>query len=327
MSARQRVAIVVLNYNGLDDTVRCLRSIASIEYPDLDVVLVDNASDIDPRVPAENEYPDLVFIRNRTNLGYAGGNNRGIEAALSRGAQYVLVLNNDTVVAPSIVRTLVDTFSFDATLGIVGPVINYMDEPDRVMTEGVRFNTGPGPTFFARQAVPTGDPAPPVVTVDIVNGCCMMISAAVFHRVGVFDERLFIVHEESDLCLRAGGQRFRCAVVGSTLVWHKGSSSFERAGRRIQRYYDTRNLHFLLRRHAGRTAASRPRIKSWWPFLKYAFYRYAIEIEHGKRAAADAVIDGLWDGLAGRTGMYSECTRLGVPALRAAFEVGRRFGS
>jgi len=318
------VAIVVLNYNGLADTLACLDSLARIPDKNVTIVLADNGSTEDPFAAALVRHPGIVAVRNGGNLGYAGGNNRGIEAALARGAEYVLVLNNDTVVSPSIVSTLLAQFDADPSLGIVGPVINYMDEPARVMTDGTRFNEGPSTAFFKRLPVTIDDSHPPLVTSDIVNGCCMMISAAVFRAIGLFDERLFIVHEESDFCLRAAAAGFRCAVTGATLVWHKGSSSFERTGRRIQRYYDTRNLYFLLRRHAGASSRSRRWSSSLWPYLKYAFYRYAIELEHGKPAAAAAVIDGLWDALAGRTGTYSDRPRPGLPMLRAVFDLRRR---
>jgi GT2 family glycosyltransferase len=323
--ASPHVGVVVLNYNGLADTLRCLESLEPAVAPNVTVVLVDNASDENPIPAAAGRFPGVVTIRNGANLGYAGGNNRGIAQALAQGAKYVLVLNNDTVVSPDIVTQLVAAFEQNPTLGIVGPVINDMDDPDRVMTDGTRFNAGPSTDFFTRLPVSVGARTPALVPVDIVNGCCMMISAAVLREVGLFDERLFIVHEESDLCLRAKARGFRCAILGKTLVWHKGSSSFERTGRRIQRYYDTRNLYFLLRRYAGRATGSRSRAVSWWHFLHYAFYRYAIELENGKRAAADAVIDGLWDAVTGHVGEYRSRRRPGLSVVRAAFDLRRRF--
>src|SRR5437870_49918 len=169
------VTVVVLNYNGLADTLRCLESLRAFVYPNLSIILVDNGSDEDPVTAAESRYPGLVAVRTGTNLGYAGGNNRGIKAALQRGADYVLVLNNDTVVSPAIVTALLDAFSKDPSLGIVGPVINYLDEPGRVMTDGTRFNAGPGAEFFSRLLVPVDADQPLLVPVDIVNGCCMMI--------------------------------------------------------------------------------------------------------------------------------------------------------
>ncbi len=317
------VAIVVLDYNGLDDTRRCLESLRAVTYPRLSVVLVDNASAIDPAPEARRCLPDVVTMRNGSNLGYAGGNNRGIQAALSAGADYVIVLNNDTVVAPTLVAELLTVFRTDDTLGIVGPVVNYLDEPRRVMTEGVRFNRGPGTAFFTPVHVPLDSTsAPQPVRVDIVNGCCMMVRAAVFRAIGFFDEALFIVHEESDFCLRARAGGFGCAVLGRTLVWHKGSSAFDRSGRQIQRYFDTRNLYYLLRRYAGSNGA-RPWMSSFVHYLRYAYYRYATEIEAGKHQAARAVVEGLSDALVGVTGPYGALRRRTTLVVRTAFGLGR----
>jgi GT2 family glycosyltransferase len=321
-AAAPPVAIVVLNYNGLEDTVRCLESLRAIPGGAHRVILVDNASAVDPCAAAAAAYPDLECIRNDRNLGYAGGNNRGIERALALGATFVVVLNNDTTVAPRLVQALLDAFSTDPSLGIVGPVINFMDEPDRVMTDGVAFNRGPGTAFFPRIVVPVV-PGNPPVRVDIVNGCCLMARADVFRAVGLFDEALFIVHEESDFCLRAGAAGFGCAVLGETLVWHKGSSAFDRSGRQVQRYFDARNLYYLLRRHAGRVPGSRPfgvSRRFWW---LDAFYRWSTELEAGKPTAARAVLEGVHDALVGWTGPRPPRVRPAVGLLHGAFVLVR----
>jgi GT2 family glycosyltransferase len=311
--APTRVTIVVLNYNGLDQTI-----------PDtVNIVLVDNASSVDPTAEARRANPAIEVIRNDDNLGYAGGNNCGIRHALAQGADFILILNNDTIVAPSIVRDLIDTFRANPSLGVVGPVVNFMDEPQTVMTDGVAFNPGPGADFFKRIVIPI-DPAAPALSVDIVNGCCMMLSADMVKRVGDFDEDFFIVHEESDLCLRARRAGFECAVLGKTLVWHKGSSSFERSGRQLQRYFDARNLYHLLRRHTGRVSLSRSISSSLYHYLLYVFYRYDIELDAGKTAAASAVLDGLYDGLTGRYGKAPSSARPGRRVLGAVFGAARQ---
>ena len=86
---------------------------------------------------------------------------------------------------------------------------------------------------------------PRVAEVDIVNGCCMMVSASVIRTIGMIDERFFLIHEESDFSCGAREAGFRCGILSEALVWHKGSSSFQRAGRQTQRYYDARNLYFV----------------------------------------------------------------------------------
>jgi GT2 family glycosyltransferase len=314
--------IVVVNYNGLDDTVRCLRSLAGQTRP-ARVVLVDNASATDPTAELAREFPAVDFVRNAVNGGWAGGNNSGIRHALERGAGLVVLLNNDTVVAADFVARLQAAAAAHTVFGVLGPVIRFLDPPHEVMTDGVVFNAVARPGFFHRKEVPLVDAEVPAVTeVDIVNGCCMLVRAEVFAKVGLIDERFFLVHEESDFCLRARRAGFRLGVLGEALVWHKGSSAFGRTGKRLQRYYDTRNLCLLLGKHALRPGGRGP-VQSRWEFLKYSYYRYSIERAAGKVDAADAVLEGLCDALSRYFGPYAARRRTALPLLRSAFEAWR----
>ncbi|MDZ4817759.1 MAG: glycosyltransferase family 2 protein [Planctomycetota bacterium] len=288
------VAIVVVNFNGLEDTCACLASIAAMNEPQVLTIMVDNGSEIDPTERINRDFPWCITIRNPENLGWAGGNNTGIRAALEAGAEQVILLNNDTVVAPALVSELLAAAKANPEFGIIGPLINAMDRPDFVMTDGVVFNTPHEDGFFQRLEVPPM-PGSDVVEVDIVNGCCMMISADVFAAIALIDEQFFLIHEESDFCLRAQQHGFRLGILGKSLLWHKQSTSFARAGKRIQRYYDTRNLHRLLKKHIGATRNGRSWRQSWIEYYKYAYHRYCIELEHGKRDSAEAVLEGVYD--------------------------------
>jgi GT2 family glycosyltransferase len=317
--------IVVVNYNGLEDTRKCLRSLGAAGDPAPHVVLVDNASAQDPIAALRAEFPWVHYVRNPVNEGWAGGNNVGVRYALDRGADYVLLLNNDTVVSPRLVGTLLGTAAAHPDFGILGPVINFMDEPGKVMTDGCVFNRPDSWGFFERKPVPPASADTPAVTeVDIVNGCAMMVSRRVFDRIGLIDERFFLIHEESDFCLRAQHAGFRCGVLGEVLVWHKGSSTFNRTGRGTQRYYDARNLCLLLRKHRRNPAGRRGAWRSCVEYVKYVYYRYAIEREHGQTEAADAVLQGLCDAATGRYGPFARRRRTALPLLRGVFEFWRR---
>jgi len=319
--------IVVVNYNGLEDTRRCLRSLEP-QASEASVVVVDNDSTPDPTPVLREEFPWCDHVRNPVNGGWAGGNNTGMRHALARGARSVVLLNNDTVVAPDFVARLEDAAAAYPAYGVLGPVIRFLAPPHEVMTDGVVFNGPTAPGFFQRKAVPLVDAAvPPVTEVDIVNGCCMLVRAEVVERVGLIDERFFLIHEESDFCLRARRAGYRLGVLGEALVWHKGSSAFARTGKRLQRYYDTRNLCLLLGKHAARPGGRGP-LRSRWEFLKYSYYRYAIERDAGQADAADAVLEGLCDALARYYGPYADRPRPALPLLRGAFEAwrGRRHG-
>lgn len=315
------VALVVLHYTGLDDTRKCLNSIAEITTPQVRTIVVDNGSPENPSETLRREFPWCDVIRNPVNGGWAGGNNVGIRHALDGGAEYVVLLNNDTTVSSLLVDRLLTAFVANPGYGILGPVIRFMDEPDTVMTDGVTFNSPRDCGFFQRKIVPEVTAAvPPVTDVDIVNGCCMMIAAPVFEQIGVIDERFFLIHEESDFCLRALQSGFGCGVIGEALVWHKGSSSFARIGSRIQRYYDARNLHLLLRKHVGDHRGGRSRLKSWLEYWRYAYYRYCIEREHNQADSARAVVEGICDALSRRFGPWQDHPRLLLTPFRLLLE-------
>ena len=314
------VWIVPVNFNGLDDTRKCLRSLAELRTP-ASVIVVDNASNDDPTALLKGEFPWTHFVRNGANAGWSGGNNTGIRYALERGADYVILLNNDTTVHPDIVGRLLAAADAHPSFGVIGPVIRYMDEPDDVMTDGVVFNRPGVDGFFQRKVVPERDANPPKVDdVDIVNGCCMMIAARVFQRIGLIDDRFFLIHEEADFCLRTREAGFKCGVLAEGLVWHKGSSAFKRSGKKWQRYYDTRNLGQLLSKHGGG-------VRNYAKFLRYAYHRYCHEREVGATDAADAVLEGLIDLATRRYGAYRPGPRWAVPVLRCAFEAARRVKS
>lgn len=322
------VCIVLVNYNGLKDTLKCLRSLEAVRDNDVSTVLVDNDSREDPSATIAEQFPWCPVVRNSVNGGWAGGNNTGIRYALDRGADLVLLLNNDTIVAPDMVQTLRIAVQEFPAFGILGPVIYFMDEPAKVMTDGCLFNRSGYNGFFQRKAVPLDPMAPIDVTeVDIVNGCAMLIRTDVFRHIGLIDERFFLIHEESDFCLRACKAGFRCGVLNRGLVWHKGSSTFNRTGKRLQRYYDARNLYLLLIKHARTHGVGRGMLTSLNQYAKYAYYRYVVEQENDCPESANAVLEGVWDALAGRFGPLSPRHRSGVPMLCQCLEVFRKFWS
>jgi len=322
-----KVWVVVVNYNGWEDTQLCLRSLQRLTVLG-SVVLVDNASTADRTAAVRAEFPWCHVVRDSVNGGWAGGNNTGIRYALARGGGQVILLNNDTTVAPRLVEALLAAAGARPEFGILGPVIRFMDDPDETMTDGTLFNRAGYPGFFRRLPVPTNPAVRPTVTeVDIVNGCCMMIRSDVFRRIGLIDERFFLIHEESDFCLRSRRAGFHCGVIGEALVWHKGSTSFKRTGKRLQRYYDTRNLYLLLRKHPASQPSSRGAAHSLVEYLKYSYHRYALEREGGQDDAALAVLEGLCDALARQFGPFVRRNRPLLPLLRHVFNACLHFRS
>jgi len=321
---RTRLDVVVLTYNGLADTQKCLASLAgeSGQDPNTRIVLVDNGSTDGTADAVAGQFPGCEIVRVEENAGPAHGNNVGIEHVMRRGTDWVVLLNNDTTVTPDFLACVRGMAEHPQGCSVLGPVINYMDEPEILMTDGVRFNPPGYMGFFERVPVPLSDAWPaPVTDVDVVNACCIMVEADVFRKIGLFDEAFFIYHDETDFCLRAKLAGFRVGVFGRQLVWHKGSRSFVATGKRFQRYYDARNLGFLVKRYGGRLPGSRGRLASAAVYLRHMYHRYCVEREHDQPVAADAVIEGLNDAFAGRTGRHSEGSRPMVSPIRAVWNL------
>jgi GT2 family glycosyltransferase len=313
-----RLWVVLVDFNGLDDTRKCLESLRVVRG-EFETVVVDNASKVDVTTALQSAFPEAHFVRSPVNGGWAGGNNIGMKIAFERGAEFAVLLNNDTTVVPEFGERLVAAIDAHPAYGILGPIIRFMDPPHEVQTDGVKFNRPEEPGFFQRHPVKLMTQNPPFVEpVDIVNGCCLMVRKTVVDKIGYVDEEFFLIHEESDFCLRSQAAGFQNGVIAESLVFHKGSSSFKREGKRLQRYFDSRNLARLLHKHDGRVHA-RGWISSRVHHWKYSYYRYAIERENGFDDSAEAVIEGLYDGLRGHWGGHVKRSRYGLAWLRWLF--------
>ena len=221
-----KVAIVVLTWNGRALTMECLESLASLEYENVDVIVVDNASTDGTADAVRDAYGDRVtIVENSRNLGFSLGNNVRIRHALENGADFVLLLNNDTVVDPALVDRLVEGITVSKDIGIVGPKIYYASPPDRIWFAGgeVSLSRGVSRHIGIRER-DTGQ-YDAVRDVDYVTGCALMAGRRVFDTIGYLDPAFTAYYEDVDFCMRARREGFRVVYVPKGKVWHKISSS------------------------------------------------------------------------------------------------------
>lgn len=237
------VYIVILNFNGYQDTVECLSSLKKLDYPNYRIILVDNASTDDSTNLLAGDFPDLTLIRNTANLGFAGGNNAGIKYAMEQGADYVFLLNNDTIIDSAAVIELVRAGEADTKSGILGSVIYYYTRPDRIWFASGWINWFTGRTGHYRQVL---DEKP--YDTDFIAGCALMIKRNVIKDIGLLDEDFFLYFEDTDLCRRAVDKGHKLKVVPASLVWHKVSSSIGIQSP-LWQYYVSRNLLLFMSKH------------------------------------------------------------------------------
>lgn len=243
---KPRVAIIVLTYNGIADTLACLASLYRLDYPSerYEVVVVDNASRDSTPAQVRSAFPQAIVIENGANLGFAAGNNVGLRYAQTHGYDYALLLNNDTEAAPDMLEQLVATAEADPAIAAVGPIIYYYDAPQRVWSAGGYIDWRRGICRMAGEEEDRGQY--PARTVDFITGCAMLIRVAVLGKVGLLDERFFMYFEETEWCVRATRAGYACSFTPAAKVWHKIPLN-ARFDREYLAYYMTRNRLLFLR--------------------------------------------------------------------------------
>lgn len=230
------VRAVVLNYEGAEVLGECLRSLCKQDYPNFHITVVDNASTDDSDKIA-GEMDGVELIRNETNLLFAGGNNVGIRRAIEAGADYVVLINNDTVSDPGLISAMVDALHGYEGAGIAGPKIYYHEKPDVIWSAGGLVDLTKG--WVRHRGIRGRDEGQfdEITEVDYVTGCCLMFSREVFNFTQGLDERFPMYYEDTDLCTRARKTGFKVIYVPGGKMWHKigFSSGGEFAWKKIQR--------------------------------------------------------------------------------------------
>lgn len=293
--------VVVLSYHGYDDTLRCVASLVD-GSPAVEILVVDNGSHDGVLAEVASRWPYVSTLQTGANLGFSGGMNRGLDWALQRGSGTVTVLNNDTVVPPGAIEALAGRARSGPVA--VSPEVRY------AATGKVWFGGGTvdADTGLARHLTdaelgarfPGGQPR----QVESLAGCSVTASAQTWRRVGLFDDRFFLLFEDADWSRRARAAGVSLVVDPSVTIDHVVSASFVGPSARLGRYYYVRNgLYFGSRaRPTGAKAVVRAA-----RFLR--------------RHVVSSVMDE-W-----RAGRRTEAARGAViVALAVAHHVGRRHG-
>lgn len=296
-----KLAFVLVNYNGIDDTIECIDSVMDCDGT-ATIIVVDNASTEFDSDAIKSRWHNVMIIKNESNLGWSGGNNTGIKKALSLGCEWICLLNNDTIIRRDFLQRHREITEHNPELRLYGPLIYEYDHRDEQQTAACFYNRKGHAGFMMGQAIEPNEKACEAHDTDIVNGCCVLIHRDVFESIGLIDDRFFLICEESDFCLRAEKAGFQPKILAKPLVWHKHSVSFEKAGKPLQRYYHTRNQWLLLSRHKQKSPAQRSRFATRLAYFRHAYHLFCHEIELHNHPGAKAICDGIADALVGNWG-------------------------
>lgn len=296
-----RVAVIVLNWNGREDTLACLASLAGAGDGDLAVVVVDNGSTDGSVAAIQQAFPQAHVIPTGANLGYAGGNNVGLRYALAHGYDYVLLLNNDTEVAGDFLSPLVEACERDPQIGVAGPKIYYHDRPNVLWSAGGTIAWQEGGRTYMRglEEIDQGQ-FDRCAEVDFMPGCALLVRSALLSEVGLLDERFGMYYEETEWCVRIARAGWRIVYVPESRVWHKVNAARQAWSPHIT-YYMARNRLLFLR-------LTRAPLRSWLYALFVQDLRtwvsWRLRRKWRARAAQRAAMRRAWqDFLLGRFGM------------------------
>lgn len=288
-----KISIIILNWNGWQDTIECLESIFQNNYLNYNVIVVDNHSK-DESIKKIKEYcdgeiivkspffehdpsnkpvkiletefnndfkkkciksssPNLILIKNDKNEGFAEGNNIGIKYALKNlNPDYILLLNNDTVVDKDFLTEMVKISESNDKIGIVGPKIYYYDEPNRIW-----FAKGKISWNFCRglnvgyNEIDIGQ-HDQITEIEYASGCAFLIKKEVIEKIGLLDKKFFLYFEEIDWTLRASERGYKSVFVPNGKIWHKVSQSGGGIADEVGLYYITRNRWLLMKKWANK---------------------------------------------------------------------------
>jgi GT2 family glycosyltransferase len=296
-----RVATIVLNTNRREDTLECLASLAAqTRSRDNHIIVLDNRSQDGSIDAVKASFPETKIIPLQIDRGYAGNNNVGIRAALKYRPDWMLILNEDTILDAACLERMLAVGDSSPTIGFVGPMVFHHDEPNVIQSAGGRLgrfwesiHSGANEEDRAQFA--------DVREVDWISGCAMLVRRSLIEQIGMLDERFYYYWEETEWCVRATRSGWRIVHAPAARLWHKGVKRDYKPGPNVT-YYNTRNRFLLMSKHRSPAIV---RIVAWLQTLRTLTSWTTRAKWRTSRAHRDAMWQGVVDYLLGRWGARS----------------------
>lgn len=248
-----KVAIIILNWNNKDDTINCLQSLEKLDYPNYNVIVVDNGSTDGSQDAVKKQFPEVKLIELDKNYGFAKGNNIGIrEAFKDKEVKYIFALNNDTVVHPDCLREMVRVAESDERIGMVQPKVmrfdkKTIDTTGHIIRFGMVVDRGQGEPDIGQYDDKTD---------DIIGtcACACLYKREMLENIGLFDESFITYYEDAELSWRAYKKVWKAKFVPNAIVWHKRKGTMKKLDIETRRkIYELslRNMVTVVKRHGS----------------------------------------------------------------------------
>ncbi len=285
------VEIIIVNYNGFEDTIECIKSLQCITYKNYLITVVDNAS---PMPPTDEQLEFLksnsTYIESNTNLGFAGGNNYGIRMTSELEPDYYLLLNNDTIVCPDFLTKLVVVALKKKDAGIVCGKINWFDAQDRVWFGGGTYDPVTCSTRHSRFDEIDNDSRKYVKRIGFSTGCMQLIPRKVWMDTGPMEESLFLYAEDTDFCRKVYEKGYQIYYRNDARIYHKVSRSTGIDSDNTQ-YYIVRNELYIIKNYSTKKIIA----------YIVKLLRFAMDILK-RRKRVKPVVNGIYDFCIGKYG-------------------------
>lgn len=290
------VAIILLNWNGFEFTRSCIESLLQINYRNFEIILVDNGSEDGSLGQLMDLYPDIHFLTSQLNLGFTGGNNLGMSHARKMGYEYMLLLNNDTLVDKDFLYPLVERLGNSPACAAVQPLIYYLNDREKIWSAGGRYLE-----WLAKsKTLYTPSDAVNAYSTDWITGCAFMVKSSIVEQIGVLDDLYFAYFEDVDWSLRMRKAGYQLEIVPESRIYHEAGASSKsktpgREGHLNPRvhYLNVRNQVFQLRKYAFF-----PYAMLAWPYQLGKIGLYALYfVVRGRWGKLKAIGQGLKDGI------------------------------
>jgi GT2 family glycosyltransferase len=294
------VAVILLHLNTERHTRQCLDSLRKVTHRPLEVILIDNGSTDGSGQRIRDDYPEVIVVRNEENVGFSGGNNVGMRLALERGAEYLCLLNNDTVVDPGFVEPLLAGAA--PSVAVQSCKIYFLAKPDTFWYAGGILDVGRALSSHRGMFETDRGQYDEAGETGFATGCMMFMPRAVVEKIGLLDDRFFAYFEDADWCLRARAAGYRVVYTPAAKIWHDVSTT-TRIDSPVYLYLTMRNKILFLRAHSSAAG-----IVAQVPYLVYFYGRQLIRLafKHRDLRKVTALWWGISDGITGATGRHGE---------------------
>ena len=292
-----KTGIIVVNWNNTQDTIRCIESLQKLDYPNYEIILVDNGSD--NTQPFKVMFPELIIHSLNTNMGFTGGYNYGMRVALDRGCNYLWLVNDDLIVDSKSLTTLVKEFNELPDAAFMGPLVMTIEQPDVILSAG--GHTNKRSFYLTSIGKRLSDVTLKIQPVDYISGCAVFTSASVIRQIGLLYEPFFAYCEDVEWCYRARQANLNTYIIPMAHVWHP-DTRFRDENSATVTYYINRNSLYFLAKYFGLKDVLMKLIENLRTIVSWSL-RFKWKHKHQQR---DALLRAVIDFFLRRYGRYTE---------------------